>query len=72
MGQGLYREAKVTLLMRLHYERMVAIYMLDPLSEAGSAEHKSEIEEDMEQVDSMNTHKSAGLEWHLLSERAQG
>ena len=57
--------------MRLHYERMVAIHMLDPLSEAGSAQHKSEIE-DMEQVDSMNTHKSAGLEWHLLSERAQG
>lgn len=30
--------------MSLHYERMVAIHMLDPIFEVGSAEDKSEIE----------------------------
>lgn len=43
--------------------------MVELIRADGSAEDKSEIEEDMEQVDSMNTHKSAGLEWHLLSSR---
>lgn len=41
--------------MRLHYEITVAIHMLDPIFEDGSAEDKSQIEEDREQVDSMNT-----------------
>lgn len=48
---------------------MTAIHMLELIIADGSAEDKSEIEEDMEQVDSMNTHKSAGLEWYLLSNR---
>lgn len=43
--------------------------MLELIIADGSAEDKSEIEEDMEQVDSMNIHKSAGLEWHSLSNR---
>jgi len=41
---------------------MVAIHMLDSFSEDGLAEGKSEIEEGMEQVGSVNTHRSAGLE----------
>lgn len=41
--------------------------MLELIRADGSAEDKSEIEEDMEQVDSMN--KSAGIEWYLLSNR---
>lgn len=60
---------KLKLFKRLHYERMTAIHMLELIIADGSAEDKSEIEEDMEQVDSMNIHKSAGLEWYLLSNR---
>lgn len=41
--------------------------MLELIRADGSAEDKSEIEEDMEQVDNMN--KSAGMEWYLLSNR---
>lgn len=48
---------------------MTPIHMLELIRADGSAEDKSEIEEDMEQVDSRNTHKSAGLEWYLLSNR---
>lgn len=41
--------------MRLHNERTIAIHVLDPVFKDGSAEDKSEIEEDMKQVDSTNT-----------------